>query len=320
MAVELKRCLMLGAIAGLMALAGPAQADENMAAAANAYSRAQKAALSGDYEKAAELFELADSLAPTPEALRAAASAHKAAGQLGAAATSAEELQRRYPDDAESKKLASEILEQAKKKLARYQVSCQPEACQILVDGGVETASPKDEHVLYIEPGKHELAAVFGSRKAEPQNVDAKAGGRDSLSFQAPAQKSEPKAVTAEPEVTSSGDVRADGKSSHGLSPWVFGTALGVTAVLGGVATWSGLDTLSARDEYDKHRTQAGYEDGQKKEQRTNILIGATGVAAVATITLALFTDFGGSDEKSAQKPHLSAGVGPGSVVLQGSF
>ena len=120
--------------------------------------------------------------------------------------------------------------------------------------------------------------------------------------------------------MTSSGDVRADGKSSHGLSPWVFGTALGVTAVLGGVATWSGLDTLSARDEYDKHRTQAGYEDGQKKEQRTNILIGATGVAAVATITLALFTDFGGSDEKSAQKPHLSAGVGPGSVVLQGSF
>ena len=44
------------------------------------------------------------------------------------------------------------------------------------------------------------------------------------------------------------------------------------------------------------------------------------GKHTVATITLALFTDFGGSDEKSAQKPHLSAGVGPGSVVLQGSF
>ncbi len=319
MAVELRGLLLGGAIACLVGITSPARADENMAAAANAYSRAQKAALSGDYEKAAELFELADSLAPTPEALRAAASARRAAGQLGAAASTAEELQRRYPEDAESNKVASEILEQARKKLARYQVSCTPNPCQILLDGGVETATPKDAHVLYVEPGKHEMAAVFGSRKAEPQAIVAKVGTSESLSFEAP--KAEPKPALAPEPASHAADVRADSGGSHGLSPWVFGTALGVTAVLGGVATWSGLDTLSARDDYDKHRTQSGYEDGQNKERRTNVLIGATGVAAAATLTLAFFTDFGGTDDSArAKRPMISAGLGPGSVVLQGSF
>src|SRR5690348_3074599 len=65
---------------------------QDVSAAANAFSRAQKAELGGDHEAAAELYELADSLAPAPEALRSALKARKSAGQLGAAAVLAEAL------------------------------------------------------------------------------------------------------------------------------------------------------------------------------------------------------------------------------------
>ena len=48
--------------------------------------------MSGDLARAAELYELADHIAPTPEALRNATRSRLAAGQLVAAATHAEEL------------------------------------------------------------------------------------------------------------------------------------------------------------------------------------------------------------------------------------
>lgn len=316
----------------VMGLAVEASADDNQAAAANAYSRAQKALLSNDYDQAAELFELADSLSPTPQALRSAASARKAAGQLATAAARAEELRTRYPDDPDSKKLADEILDEAKQKLARHEVTCKPEACQLLVDGGVVTAAAKEQHFVYLKPGEHEVGAVFGTRRASPQRVKSVAGASSTLTFDAPAAAVPTKSEEPVGTVSSSADVTTDsGTPSRGLSPWIFGTAAGVTVVLAGVSVWSGLDTLSARDEYDQHRTQDGYEDGQSKERRTNVLFAATGVAAAATITLAFFTDFGGKKnalrdtrrgKASRLTPSVSAIAAPGTggVFVGGSF
>jgi hypothetical protein len=307
----------------VLALGAPALADDN-AAAANAYSRAQKALLANDYDQAAELFELADSLSPTPQALRSAASARKAAGQLATAAARAEELRTRYPDDADSQKLAKDILDEAKQKLSRHEVTCTPDACQLLVDGSVFTAAAKEQHFVYLKPGDHELTAVFGTRRATPQTVKSVAGASGTLTFEAPAEESAKSPTTAEGgEVSSTADVTTDtGTKTDGLSPWIFGSAVGVTVALGGVAVWSGLDTLSARDQYNKRRTQEGYEDGQSKERRTNILFAATGVAAAASVTLAFFTDFGGKKKTSKRTPSVSAMAAPGAggVFVGGSF
>jgi hypothetical protein len=303
----------------------PARAEENQAAAANAFSRAQKALLSNDYDQAAELFELADSLAPTPQALRSAASARKAAGQLATAATRAEELLTRYPDDPESKKLANQILQEAKTSLSRHEVVCKPDPCQLLVDGNVVTETPKDRHFLYLKPGEHELSAVFGTRRAKAQKVKSEPGLSIVNEFETPPASAATTPAPVDTPSSSNDDVTTDTapKKSGGLSPVIFGTAAGVTVILAGVATWSGLNTLSARDTYDENRTQEGYEDGQSKERRTNILFAATGVAAAATITIAIFTDWGG--KKSARKgssTRVSAGAAPGNagLFLQGSF
>src|SRR5689334_8807843 len=151
-----------------LTVAGTALADD-VSGAANAFSRAQKAELSGDFASAAELYELADGLAPAPEALRSALRSRKAAGELDLAAVHAEELLERYPNDAKSTELANATLDEAAKKLMRYEVACQPGACTLLVDGGAAGADAKQKHVLYLAPGHHDVIASFGKNRTPSQ-------------------------------------------------------------------------------------------------------------------------------------------------------
>src|SRR5262249_15953576 len=139
----LRGSLAVGAV--VVALAAPrvARADD-VSGAANAFSRAQKAELSGDFAAAAELYEIADGLARAPEALRSGLRARKSAGQLEAAALHAEELLSRYPNDAKSKELASATLDDAAKSLMRFEVVCRPTACTLLVDGAAAGADAKE--------------------------------------------------------------------------------------------------------------------------------------------------------------------------------
>ncbi|RYE89234.1 MAG: hypothetical protein EOO75_12170 [Myxococcales bacterium] len=92
-----------------------------------------------------------------------------------------------------------------------------------------------------------------------------------------------------------------------------------MTVLLGGITLWSGLDTLKAKKDFDDKPspTQADKDDGVAKQTRTNILIGATAVAGVATIGIALFaTNWGGSSKREGAWLR----VGPGAVSLGGAF
>ncbi len=74
-----------------------------------------------------------------------------------------------------------------------------------------------------------------------------------------------------------------------GVPPAVVVAGAAVTVALGGFTIWSGLDTLSARDDFRSHPTAAGYDDGVGREHRTNVLLGATAVAGVATAAIGIF-------------------------------
>ena len=115
----------------------PALADD-VIGAAKAFSRAQKAELTGNFAMAAEFFELADSLSPSPEALRSAVRSRKAAGQLSTAALHAETLRDRYPNDAKSQQLANATLTLAEQTLTRVEIECKPRACTLLIIDPVE--------------------------------------------------------------------------------------------------------------------------------------------------------------------------------------
>jgi hypothetical protein len=318
----------LVAAALLFAGGAHAQGDKSdVAAAANAFSRAQRAALKGDYARAAELFDLADSLAPSPVAVRSAVSARQAAGQLALAAGEAEELKRRYPDDKKSAQLADQIISEAKKKLARQQVTCEPVDCQLVVDGAAASTEAKREHVVYLEPGEHSLVAVFGDRRTAPDKVTEKAGEHAKITFHQPPPPPTKPTPSVLPPSSGQTPPRHDQGAGHkpasgGLSPWYFGTGAVITAALGGVSIWSGLDTLKAHDKYKQHETEAGYQDGLSRERRSNILFAATGVAAAATVTLALFTDFSGSspDKDKGVATSVAASPDGAKLFVQGRF
>jgi hypothetical protein len=315
----------------VLAVAAPAHAQD-VAGAANAFSRAQKAELSGDHDTAAELYELADGLAPAPEALRSALRARKAAGQLGSAALHAERLLRRYPDDKRSKDLAEGTLEESKRKLARIEIQCRPKACGLVVDGGAGSSEVAESHVVYLEPGKHELNAAFGPDRGAPKVAIAKAGDRTSLTFEAPASTSSGLRMTdaggKSGVHSASADVTADRGAKglqRGLSPWIFVGGAVATAGLGVATLWSGLDVLSAHDAYEGNETQRNYENGLDKEKRTNVLIGATVVVGLATGVVAMFTRWGSStDSAGAPRARVHAGGAPipggAAVTIGGHF
>lgn len=301
---------------------------QDVVGAANAFSRAQKAELSGDHDTAAELFELADSLVPSPEALRSALRSRKNAGQLATAALHAEALTDRYPDDVRSKDLVRATLELASKSLMRFEIDCQPRACAVLIDGAAATVEAKNRHVLYIDPGKHDVMAGFGEVRSQPQVAQGEPGERGSLTFSyAPAPAAETEIAIGSPHSAEigGGNLSADsGTANHeGLPPWVFFAGVAVTAGLGGVTVWSGLDVLRLHDEYEKNRTETGYQEGRNKELRTNILIGVTAAAGVATAVVAIFTRWKDSGNSRVQgKVQAAVGVVPngGLLSVSGNF
>jgi hypothetical protein len=312
---------------------------QDLAAAANAFSRAQKAELAGDHDSAAELYELADSLAPTPEALRSALRARRAAGQLGTAALDAEKLINRYPDDRRSRELADATLEEAKKKLMRLEVKCHPRACGVVLDNAAASADTSELQVIYVEAGDHRVIAAFGQDRSDPQVVHGKAGDHVSLTFNAPPERH----LIGGP-AGAGGNARAGALGSAdrgvvtgggGLPVWVFAVGAVATVGLGATTIWSAVDVLQANSTYEHNITTpppgynatAAYNDGRTREMRTNFLVGATVVAAVSTTVIGVFTRWGGSREgQRAQTAtnHLevSGGAAPagGNLQLSGSF
>jgi hypothetical protein len=317
---------MIAGMLSTMTLSASALADD-VTGAATAFSRAQKAELSGDFAAAAELYEIADGLAPAPEALRSALRARKAAGQLDVAALHAEELIGRYPNDARSAEMAKATLDDAAKKLMRFEVACSPVPCTLLIDGGAVGADAKEKHLVFLQPGKHEVRAAFGKNRTDPQNAEGVGGERGSLAFEAPPQAPDQHLdAGGEEESAADGGPADHGVSSHkGLSPWIFVGGAIATAGLGAATIWSGLDVLSANDTYKKHETTDGFNDGRSRELRTNVLIGATSVVGAATAIIAVFTNWKGKGAKAADHAfvlHPAASVTGSSAafVLSGVY
>lgn len=280
------RLVTLLALVALVPAGALAQQTGDISAAADAFSRAQQAELRGDYAEAAQLYALADQIAPAPEALRSAASAAHRADMDATAATYAAELLERDAVDPASRAVAEEILRDTEGSLARVVAECAP-ACRLLVDGRIATRNASEEHVIYVRPGERRISATFeGGQRADVPPVQLAAGQRQDLEFEAP-----------EPAEAEGGE----GGGRRGLTPWIFASGLTLTAAAGGLSIWSGMKTLDAHDRYDRTAPDARemYDEGQRLELRTNVLLGVTAGFAAGTVVLGVLTDFGGgSDEE----------------------
>lgn len=107
----------------------------------------------------------------------------------------------------------------------------------------------------------------------------------------------------------------------------IFIATLGAAVGAGGVAVWTGLETLSLHDDYEAatelDAARAAYDDGTSYELITNILIfSASGLAGLSVI-FAILTDWedgGGEDTASRARPYFVAGPGGGVVGAEGRY
>jgi hypothetical protein len=320
-----------GAIAISLALtlfvgATRANADD-VNGAAKAFSQAQEAQLGGDVARAADLYELADELAPSAPALRNATRTRLAAGHLAMAATNAAQLLRRYPSDKESRDIAEAILSRLGPQLAQLDVTCTV-PCTLLVDGKVVASVARQQHAMFIQPGARTIAAAFGDGRQASNQVTAPADKITTVRFEAPARpvapKIAPKVEPATGAAESTGVVAQHGASRGLPRYWAIGGAV-VTVGFGVATLVSGLSTLSTRDKIkeavaaEQNTTAAQlYNTGRDQQTRTNIFLGATIAAGVGTVALAVFTNWSGhgTEHELAVVPSRDGGT----VVYSGAF
>lgn len=302
----------------LAPLSATAQGD--VQAAASAFSEGQRAQLRHDWARAAELFEIADRASPSPEALRSAIRSHQAAGHDARAATLALRAIERYPEDRSMRSWAQRRVRGYSRSLGRLTVTCSV-PCTMTLDGGVVETSAISGTDQFVEPGSHAIDATWPDRPARHETTEVAAGQTATVSIEAPAvQESEPEpapepAVVSEPEpeplqtpAPAPRQPEPPEEERSGISPAVFWIGTALTVAAGGVLAWSGLDTLSKRDDYVAHPTREGYESGTDLELRTNLLIGGTALLGTLTLAIGIFaTDWGGERETASLSPAIAA-------------
>jgi hypothetical protein len=301
----------------------PAFAQEDVQAASAAFAEAQRAQLRGDFPRAAELFEIADQAAPSPAALRSAIRNREAAGQDVRAATLSLRAISRYGEDRETRKFAEQTVERLAPHLMRVRVTCD-QPCSLSVDGGTVGGGYALVTEFFVGDGPHMLEARWPGRESVTRSLDAQLGQSATIDLVAGPRKesappppptttpppgalaphTQPPAPGAQPST----EFSPSDTQRSGLSPAFFWAGTGLTLVAGGLLTWSALDTLRARDDYEKAPTRADYDHGVSLQRRTNILAGATAALGVITIGVGAFaTDWGGQ---------ASASIGPNSFAL----
>jgi hypothetical protein len=271
------------------AIAGTAHADVN--AASKAFSEGQAAQLAGDFDRAAENYELAYTIKPSKEALRSAVRARMQGQQLARAATLAEVLLASYDKDPASVKLAKEVLKKAKTALARVALKCS-DTCTAAIDGRAAALTPGVTQTFYVVEGSHDLEVTFDGDLTVTRKVDAEAGGEIERKIEKPPPKPAPPPPPPPEQFTKQeAPPPPPPPPEHRFTfpKWVVYAGGGATVFFAAATTWSGLDTWKAHDAYAKNPTDAAYDAGRTKQGRTNALLATTAVFAIGTGVIAVF-------------------------------
>lgn len=248
------------------------------AAAAEAYDRGSAFYLNGDYARAAQWFETAYRLAPAAPALVQALRAQMRTGHAIRTANLALRLRGLHGDDADARALADQVIAENEADFVRLEVDC--EGCQLEIEGRLWSYP-----AAFLAPSTEHRVTVTLDDAREEHTIRGAPGQQVTLGA--------PRAG-AGAEAERDGPPPPTGGGGDGLSPWVFGIGLAVTAASGGLLIWSGVDTLAGVDAYEESPTPEGFSDGQDRELRTNVLIGITAGLGLLTVVFALLTDWDG--------------------------
>jgi hypothetical protein len=254
----------------------------------------------GAFDAARQHFAHANRLTPHPVIVFNLALAEVQAGRYLLACSHLEGVRENEAATVELRERASKQLELCLRNIASVAVT-HPANEQAVLDVGRRRAIGVRPS-LRLDPGKHRITVSTRSGLFFEEEVEIKPGEQVRLALGATERKAHPVPVAVDP-------------------PTAFYVATGVTLALGGVALWSALDTLQASNDYDRDlpsltidEAQRRLDDGHERELRTNLLLGATGAAALTTAVIGVFiTDWG-------MERSVGVAVMPTQLVIAGRF
>jgi hypothetical protein len=279
----------------LLAPALASAADPAKERAREAYDRGAFAYQRGDFAKAAAEYARADTLAPNAVSLQSALDAAVAADDPVLGETLLARLENRPNDEHTFAALAATARDRFAHRTARVRFRCPAgTSCIASIDGaGVDVSAD-----AFVLPGSHQINTQMGVRiderlyQIKPDEV-LTVGPSEAAPSTSPATTA-PLAMTS--GAPSHGGPEEEGSSRGGLAPLWFFAGAGVTGALGVATGISAADTLSKHNQYEAQgcRTsndascQSLRSDGSSSQVRTNVLVGVTGTATVATSLLGL--------------------------------
>jgi hypothetical protein len=293
------------------------------AAAARAFDDAVARFEQADYEGAARAFLRADDFAPSTDALHNAIAAARKANDHLLVVTAAERAISRPNERQELLTEAREALAVAARSLAQIDLNCTPAPCKLLVDD-----KPSDPGKRYMLPGAYSAVALSEDGNRTEERLTLAAGvsysvvihavkkGEAAQAAAVSTRPTDPPAAPPEAEHTEERtrtEARADESpraTDKPLSPTVFYVGAGVTAVLIGLNIWSGVDTLSAKDNLPSPPTTADLDEVRAKETRSNVIFGSVLVVGGATALAGfLWVDWGGGSVTAGLAPTPGGGA-----------
>lgn len=263
--------------------AASAHAQPDITRAKEAYDRGVRAHAAGDFATAARAFAEADTIAPSTAAIEGALESAMKADDEVLGTELLDRAAQRPVDPALAK-----TLDAAKKRFAgrtgKIRVDCQlATKCIASVDGVATDAW----RAIIVKVGAHHVVVQRDGDRFE-RLVEIGPDAIVAVSPEPPQEQHRPDG----PEPT---------PPKPGISPAWFFVGLGVTAVLGGFTTWSGLDAVKKHDEFESAGCGIGgqgvvpsdcasrADDGEAAKTRTNLGLALTGVAAAVTVATGAF-------------------------------
>jgi tetratricopeptide (TPR) repeat protein len=285
----------------------------------------------GKDDEALKLFVRAQELAPTPRALAQRALAEQALGNwiqaeihLSQALAVADD-----PWITRHRQALDGALAVIGEHLGYLQVNGGVAGAELRLDGRLAGTLPLSSP-LRVVTGRPLLEVTLAGYYPVRREIAIRPGSLSTEAIElvpAPVQQPTSHQVAPASQGASAQASTREVSSVRTLPPVVFWAATGVTAVLGGITVWSGLNTAAKNDAYEDYarmpdatsdQALRGYDDATSAQTRTNVLLVATGVAAAATVAIGVFfTDWDGPGPSAEQAPvaFYSDGVEHGLVL-----
>ena len=275
----------LVALVALTSVTTLAHAEPN---AAEQFDRGLVLFRGGRYSEAADAFFAAYQKSPHADSLYNAGLAWELAGELARAATAYElALEKELKPDARED--ATRRRERLARTLGRIEMAV-PEGATVRVPPfAIRSASP----VFFLEPGRHRIRVTLADDTPLARRVRAAAGETTVVLVETSSSESEPEA-SPRPRRTAKGTPDGGGSPDLRTAGYI---SLGVSAVAVGAAIVLGLETLSARDDWDAsgHTDRSARDRAERMMLWTNVAWATAAVAGVTGGVLILTTNDGGN-------------------------